>query len=128
MKILQSVVVKQVLTEKSKKELLLKFSAKISQLRKECEQLQFEQKKHVKNNKSQIVKVNEHIKNQVQLRDEKIKLLVFQIDQLNLLPIGSEMKDIEVQAIIELEVGDNWDEKWQGTQIIIKDGIVTEIR
>ncbi len=45
MKILQTVVVKQVLTENSKNQLLEKYKSKRLQLQKESEQLQFELKK-----------------------------------------------------------------------------------
>lgn len=128
MKILQSVVVKQVLTEKSKKELLKKFETNLFQLQKECEQLQFEQKRLEKNSKLLQQTVREHFENEIQLRYKKIKLVSFQIDQLSLLPLGSELKEREVQAILEVQVGDQWDDKMSHTEIVIKDGIVKEIR
>ena len=51
MKLLQSVVVKQVLTEKSKEKLQDKYHTNILQLQKECDQLRFEMKKLEKNKK-----------------------------------------------------------------------------
>ena len=35
------------------------------------------------------------------MRKEKIKLLEFQIEQLHILPLGSEIKEKEVQALVE---------------------------
>ncbi|MFD2443498.1 YlqD family protein [Bacillus sp. CGMCC 1.16607] len=128
MKILQTVVVKQVLTEKSKKELLEKFEANIFQIKKECEQLQFEQKKLEKNSKLPPINVRKHFENEIQERLNKINLLTFQIEQLHLLPLGSEIKEREVQAIVEVEVGDHWEEKWNRSEIIVLDGIIQEMR
>ena len=55
MKILQNVIVKQILTEKSKLELLDQFNSKKAVLKKECDQLRFELKKLEKTKKFQPV-------------------------------------------------------------------------
>jgi predicted transcriptional regulator len=127
MKILQSVVVKQVLTENSKKELLNNFESNLFRLRKECEQLQFEQKKLEKNSKLLLKDIRNQFENELKKRTEKMKMINFQIDQLNHLELGSEIKEKEVQAIIDVQVGDCWDNINQA-EIVIKDGIVQEIR
>ncbi len=59
---------------------------------------------------------------------EKIKLTDFQIDQLQILPLGSELKDKEIQGILEVQVGDNWEEKNLSRTIVVKDGYISEIR
>jgi predicted transcriptional regulator len=127
MKILQSVVVKQVLTEKSKKELLNNFEATLIQHRKEIDQLQFEQKRLEKNSKLLMHEIRSHFETEINKRTEKIKLVTFQINQLNLLELGSEMKEKEVQSIVEIKIGDSWN-KINQAEIVIKDGIVLEIR
>jgi predicted transcriptional regulator len=127
MKILQSVVVKQVLTENSKKELLNNFESNLYRLRKECEQLQFEQKKLEKNSKLLMKDIRSQFENELKKRNEKMNMISFQIDQLNHLELGSEIKEKEVQAIIDVQVGDCWN-KINQAEIVIKDGIVQEIR
>lgn len=127
MKILQSVVVKQVLTEKSKEDLSLRISNDKNQYQKECDQLRFEIKKMEKSNKLQRTRFIQHLENEIEQRQEKIKLLDFQFEQLHMLPIGSELKEKEVQAIVEVNEGDCWKDLIEKT-IIIKDGIVDEIR
>ena len=37
-------------------------------------------------------------------------MIDFQIDQLGILPLGSELKDQDVQALIDINIGDNWEE------------------
>jgi hypothetical protein len=45
-----------------------------------------------------------------------------------MLPLGSELKEKEVQALVEVNVGDNWDEVTGQRTIIIKNGKIEEIR
>ncbi|RIW36385.1 hypothetical protein D3H55_05610 [Bacillus salacetis] len=128
MKILQNVIVNQVLTEASKTALLEKYEGKKFQLQKECEQLRFELKKMEKTQKYSSRNLKAHFEKEIESRMEKIKLTDFQIDQLDILPLGSELKDKEVQGIVEVEVGDNWEEKNLSRTIVIKDGYISEIR
>ncbi|MFO1445883.1 YlqD family protein [Bacillus sp. Bva_UNVM-123] len=128
MKILQTVVVKQVLTEHSKQELLSTYISRKQQLEKECGELHFEMKKLEKTKKFQPVSLRKHFEKEIQIRQEKTKLLDFQIEQLHILPLGSELKEKEVKAIIDVKQGDRWEDIQSGKTIIIKDGIVEEIR
>ncbi|MDR6997929.1 YlqD family protein [Neobacillus niacini] len=128
MQIIQSVVVKQVLTEKSKEKLFEKFQAQKLQLQKERDQLLFELKRLEKSKNFSPSALKKHFEKEIQMRQEKEKLLDFQIEQLHILPIGSELKEKEVQALLEIKVGDIWDDKNGQPTIIIRDGIIDEIR
>jgi YlqD protein len=124
MNILHQVTVKQILTDTSKQELIVQFTKRKKRLEQECDQLYFEYKKVEKTNKqlsTQFVK-------EIDKRREKIKLVEFQLQQVHTLPIGSELKEKEVQAIIEVNIGDNWNEIMNEKTIVIKDGIVDQIR
>ncbi len=128
LKILQTVVVNQVLTEASKNKLLDKYKSKQVHIQKEIDQLKFEVKKLDKTKKFQPASLKVHFEKEVEKRQEKIKLLDFQMEQLEILPVGSELKEREVQALVEVEVGSNWDELIQTKTIVVKDGIVDDIR
>lgn len=128
MEILQTVVVKQVLTEKSKKELVDKFQRQKIQQQKECDQLRFEQKRLEKSERSLSSSFKAYFDKELDKRKEKIKLIDFQIEQLHMLPLGSEIKERELQSIVEVKVGDKWDEAILTKTIVVKEGIVTEIR
>ncbi|MFS0613209.1 YlqD family protein [Lederbergia ruris] len=128
MKILQKVNVKQVLTEQSKDQLLKKYEQNKQQLQKECDQLFFEMKKLERNRKYPAGGLKTQFDKEIDLRKERIKMIEFQIEQLEILPLGSELQDQEVSAMIEISVGDNWEEKVSGRTIVVKDGIITEIR
>jgi len=128
MRILQTVSVKQVLTEMSKYKLQKRFKDNKQQLKKECDQLLFELKKLERTKKFTPSGLKTQFDKEIEMRKEKIKLIDFQIEQLDMLSIGSELHDQDIQAIIDIKVGDNWDEVAKGKTIVIKDGIIVEIR
>ncbi|WP_456275522.1 YlqD family protein [Bacillus sp. AK128] len=125
MKILQTVIVKQILTEKSKQELSDQWTSKRFQLQKECDQLRFEQKKMEKSKNLQPLQLQTY-EHEIGSRMDKIRNIDFRIEQLHMLPLGSELKLQEVQAVIDLNIGDQWSEL--GKTIIIKDGKVVDIK
>lgn len=128
MKIIRNVVVKQVLTEQSKAKLLESFEQKKRQLVNECEQLRFDAKKTAKNNKYSPNQVQAYFAKEIDARQEKVKLIDFQIDQLHTLPLGSEIKEKEIQGIADVSIGDNWDEISSTKIILVKDGVIEDIR
>ncbi|HEY4550651.1 MAG TPA: YlqD family protein [Bacillus sp. (in: firmicutes)] len=128
MKLLQSVVVKQVLTEKSKEGLQEKYHTNILQLQKECDQLRFEMKKLEKNKKLYQPNLSKQFEKEIQNRLEKIKLIEFQLEQLHILPLESELKEKEVQALVEVQIGDRWSKLTGEKTIVIKDDFIVEIR
>ncbi|KEF39855.1 YlqD protein [Schinkia azotoformans MEV2011] len=129
MKIIRNIVVKQILTEKSKQELFIRFEQQIEQLNKEIGQLRFEKKKYEKTKKAQASLLDaSRFDKEISGRIEKCKLLQFQLEQLEILPVGTELKESEVQGIVEINEGDNWEELTKERTIVIKDGIIEEIR
>ncbi|MED5074487.1 YlqD family protein [Anoxybacillus geothermalis] len=128
MKLIQTVEVRQVVTERSKQELAAAFAARKQQLERECGQLRFEQKRMEKSGKYPASLVKQYFAKEIDDRMEKIKLLEFQLEQLHMLPLGSELKEREVEALIEVNVGDRWEEVTKTRVIIVEDGVVKEIR
>jgi DNA repair ATPase RecN len=124
MDILHQVTVKQILTETSKQALIEQFTNKKKLLEQECDQLYFQYKK-VEKTSNQLA--TQFLK-EIEKRREKIKLVEFQLQQVHTLPLGSELKEKEVEAIIGVNVGDNWNELMKERTIVIKDGIVDQIR
>ncbi len=123
---MRTVVVKQVLTETLKQSLLSSYQDKKSQLEKEYEQLRFELKKTERQQKGSRQQKAGFFQKEMEQRRQKIENIDFQKSQLEMLPLGSELKEKEVQALIDVQVGDRWEETEK--TIVIKDGIVVEIR
>lgn len=126
MQIIHRVTVMQVLTEQSKEKLLASFAEKKEMLERECSQLYFQLRKHEKD--QQHPDVAESFKKAIEKRQDKIKMIDFQMSQTHTLPLGSEVKEKEIDALLSIEVGDNWHEKTAANTIVIKDGVVIEIR
>ncbi|MCM3214771.1 YlqD family protein [Niallia taxi] len=127
MQILHTVTVKQILTEKTKQASEKKISQELLQLEKESEQLKFEEKKLLKGNHSASA-VKQHISKELAQREEKKKTLEFQLAQLHILPLGSELKSQELTGIVDINIGDVWDEQLLHKTILLKDGKVVDIR
>ncbi|RDI47483.1 YlqD family protein [Falsibacillus pallidus] len=128
MKIIQTALVKQVLTEKSKLLLESQYNEKKLQLEKECEQLRFELKKLEKTKKYSAAALKGRFEKEIQSRTDKLKVVEFQLDQLGILPLGSELIEKEIQSVIDINIGDNWEQVSKEKTILIEDGIIKDIR
>ncbi|MBP1079992.1 DNA repair ATPase RecN [Bacillus capparidis] len=126
LQIIQRVTVMQVLTEQSKKKLLDGFEDKKNTLERECNQLYFQLRKHEKENLSQTITAQ--FKKEIEKRQDKIKMIDFQLSQVNTLPLGSEIKEKEMDAITTISVGDSWNDEILSKTIVVKNGTVIEIR
>lgn len=128
MKLIQKVVIMQVLTEQSKSELIHYYTKQKRLLETEMEQLLFEEKKVTHKNRYQPERVSDYFEHELNLRQEQIKLVDFQMEQLNVLPLGSEIRERELETIVDVMVGDKWDENTLNKTIVVTDGVITEIR
>lgn len=124
MQIVKKVLVKQIITKKSKDALKRTFQNDITQLERECQQLLFEQRKVKNKLTTSKQNVSDRFKAEIEQKKEKIKLIEFKSDQLDLLKIGSEIVEREVEALVDLTVGSDWDELMNRHSIVIEDGIV----
>lgn len=126
MKIIKKVLIKQIVTEKSKKKLRNRFEKQKMQLEQECQQLLFEQRKL--SNKPGISKQELTIRfqSEIQKRKKEITLIDFKIEQLVMVEIGSEIIESEVETLVEVNEGMHWNELNEQA-IVIKDGIVVRI-
>jgi YlqD protein len=127
-KVVQKVIVKQVLTEQSKEKLRNKFILEQKGLQNEIEQLRFQLKKIENMKKPSAASLEKQFEKEQKTRVEKLRIIDFQLEQLNLLPIGSELEETKLDAIVEVKEGDSWEEFKSLQTILVKDGIVIEIR
>ncbi|MFA9557437.1 YlqD family protein [Evansella sp. AB-rgal1] len=131
MEIIKKVIVKQILTEKSKTRLKEQFLSRQYQLNKEIQQLEFVLHKKLKANKNNVsyqTSLKESFQREVSRRKERLRHLELKLGQLDELELGSEIREGTIQMIEQVEEGDNWEEIMKGTEIVIKDGVVHEIR
>ncbi|WP_126426271.1 YlqD family protein [Brevibacillus marinus] len=126
------VQVRMIITEASRKRLLSEYRQRETELLKELEQWRFQGKKLLaeaqkKSGEAYRLAV-ERVNREERLRKEKLEMLRFQIKQTENLPEGREIPYTTVESSVEIKVGDVWDEVMSATEIILKDGVIAEIR
>ncbi|PKR78597.1 hypothetical protein CEY16_02245 [Halalkalibacillus sediminis] len=127
MKILRKTKIKQVITENSKSHIISKFNKRIDRLTNEIDQLQFEKKKMIYQKRSDAQRIEQRFAEEEKKRQQRIDWARKQIEQIETLPLGSEVVEGEVEEVIELEVGDRWDDAMGERSILIKDGEIIKI-
>jgi len=127
MQIIKKVPVKQVLTESSKASMQEQFDQRKSQLDQECQQLSFEKRKIESKQNISREEVSKRFQKEIDKRKEKIRWIDYQLEQLDVLPLGSEITEDEVETIINVEEGDNWEDVQNQGAIIVQDGKVIRI-
>ncbi|WP_017185496.1 YlqD family protein [Alkalibacillus haloalkaliphilus] len=127
MQIIRKTTVKQVVTEDSKQKLVEQFQEQVAAKQKEIEQLNFEKKKLIYKQKFDQHKVEEKFSQEELKRKQSIEWYELQIEQLDQLPLGSEITEKEVDEIVEVSVGDAYDELFGDREIVVEDGIIVRI-
>lgn len=127
MKIVRKTTIKQILTPDSKANMRERFLDRKKQLEQEIKQLQFEKKKIEKKLNYSKEEVSKRFQTELDQRKEQIRWLDYQLSQLDILPLGSEITEGETESIIEVKIGDSWESLMKDSCIVIKDGIVHRI-
>lgn len=127
MQIIKRVIVKQVLTEKSKQDLRITFEKDLAQLDIECQQLLFEKRKLINKLTGSKHSIEQRFEKEIKRRKDKKVLIEFKLEQLDLLKRGSEIVEKEVDALVTIDIGSDWEAVSKKQSIIIEDGIVTRI-
>ncbi|MBM7552774.1 YlqD family protein [Thalassobacillus pellis] len=128
MKIIKKIPVKQVLTKDSKQELAKQFQKRHQRYEREIQQLRFEQRKLEKKSDISQSEIDKRFTHEINLRKEQINWVEYKLQQLDILPEGSELFIEEVEAIVDVHEGAVWNEIYEDQTIVIKDGIVIQAR
>ncbi|GAE24225.1 hypothetical protein JCM9140_137 [Halalkalibacter wakoensis JCM 9140] len=130
MKLLRDVVIKQVLTKKRKAKMIQELQGKLQQVNREIEQLKFHLHKATKEsgNKHDQQEIRARYMKDIKNREAKASSILFKVKQMETLTEGIELSEGTVSSIIEVRKGDPWPEMHQPAEIVVKDGIIEEIR
>jgi len=132
LKLKRTVLLKMILTPDLRKKLQEEYTGYIRKYEVELEQLQFQSKKWLqeaskKGPEAQKI-VQERLQKEVAARRDKVKHYKDLLQQLALLPDESEIVHSEMEGEVEVSVGDHWDKLIGKSEVIVRDGIITEIR
>jgi F0F1-type ATP synthase membrane subunit b/b' len=128
----QPVAVKFILTEATKQQIIEEHRNQIDRLSMELDQIEQQGKLAIEQAMAQGGDIAAQVREQVQMeKDSRIaqrEQLIQQIQQFQQMELGTEIQNMTVETTVEVRVGDDWTKILQGAEIIIKDGIVHEIR
>ncbi len=130
LKCIRTASVKHVLTEAKKEQLKQEFERDLWQIRTELSQLEFQLQRALKaiKNTTSYAEVQKKYKNEIKQREERADSLEFRMNQLISLPLGTELGMGNTEIILDLKEGDKWIAEDANVAIIIKDGLIAEIR
>lgn len=128
----QPVAVKFILTDNTKQQILLEHRTQVERLTVELEQLEVQGQEAVEQAMSQggdvAQQVRERVEQEKNSRIQQREQLIQQIQQIQQMEIGSEIQNMTVETSVEVRVGDDWGKILLGAEIVIKDGMVYELR
>jgi hypothetical protein len=132
LQIRQPVSVKFILTELAKQQIISEQRRQIEQLQTELDELEVQGKQALEQAMAQGGEAAQLIRAQIEQernnRIEQREQLIPQIQQIQQLDLGTEVQNMTVETMVDVRVGDDWSSVLRGSEIVIKDGIVVEIR
>ncbi|MBX9687631.1 MAG: YlqD family protein [Candidatus Obscuribacterales bacterium] len=138
--LMRQVQVKAIVTENFKGQVAAEINRNLQQIDAELQQLEFKGKRAISDiEKRSPQPMPPEVKAQVetirqQVEAEKLRLMQLkdemtqQSNALNELPIGSVVTQFTVENPIDVRVGENIFQRLEGGEILVKDGIIQEIR
>lgn len=138
--LMRQVAVKAIVTENFKTQVANEIDRNLQQIDAELQQLEFKGKRAIADiEKRSITPPPPEVKAQIetirqQVESEKIRLAQLreemnaQKQALAELPIGSVVTQFTVENPIEVRVGENIFQRLEGGEILVKDGVIQEIR
>ncbi len=138
--LMRQVQVKAIVTENFKGQVAAEINRNLQQIDAELQQLEFKGKRAISDiEKRSPAPMPPEVKAQVetirqQVEAEKLRLMQLkeemtaQSNALNELPIGSVVTQFTVENQVDVRVGENIFQRLEGGEILVKDGIIQEIR
>ncbi|MCL0062703.1 YlqD family protein [Peptococcaceae bacterium] len=124
--ITRPVTVKVKVTDGYKKRMVSELHKSIQILESEIRHLEIQMKKFKSSNEN-YKQVEQHIKNEINIRMQRKQDLLQKIKAIGQLKNGTEVVHGRVESLVELKVGDDWNEV-MNVEIVVESGKVIEIR
>ncbi|GMA61754.1 YlqD family protein [Alicyclobacillus fastidiosus] len=132
MEIRQPVAVKLVLTEATKQQIIQEQRRQIEQVMNELEQIETQGKEALAQAMAQggelAQQVRQQIENEKNTREHRREELFQQMQQIQQMELGTEIQNMTVETVVSVKPGDDWTKVLLGAEIIVRDGIIQEIR
>jgi hypothetical protein len=128
----QTVLVKAIVTESFRQDLLQKLRAAIKEIDLGIEQLETQGRRYLLGMDSQNIQQMMAVRQEIEEEKRKQELVKAQLNEkvkeVESLPLDSEYPQGTLEGLVEVKVGDDLFGKIARQEIVIKDGIIVEIR
>jgi F0F1-type ATP synthase membrane subunit b/b' len=128
----QPVAVKFILTEQTKQQLIAEHRRQVDRLNAEIEQIEQQGKvmleQALQQGGAQAQELRQRLEQEKNNRRQQIEQIILQLQQIQQMELGTEIQNMSVETTVDVRVGDDWTKILRGAEIIVKDGIVHEIR
>ncbi|MFD1677237.1 YlqD family protein [Alicyclobacillus fodiniaquatilis] len=132
MDIRQPVAVKLILTEGTKQQILQEQRRQIEQVMNELEQLESQGREALQQAMAQggdfAQQVRQQLENEKNTREQRREELFQQMQQIQQMELGAEIQNMTVETVVSVKPGDDWSKVLLGAEIIVRDGVIQEIR
>jgi hypothetical protein len=127
------VPIKLILTEQTKQGIIGEINGAIQQIQNELDQIDFQSRKALQDaekagNQQAVAAIQGRVQQEVGMRMERREQMMQQLVQIQQSEIGSEIPGGQIDTTVEIRVGDVWEDVVQGTEIVLREGVVAEIR
>jgi hypothetical protein len=128
----QPVAVKLILTEGTKQQILQEQRRQIEQVMNELEQLESQGREALQQAMAQggdfAQQVRQQLENEKNTREQRREELFQQMQQIQQMELGAEIQNMTVETVVSVKPGDDWSKVLLGAEIIVRDGVIQEIR
>jgi len=133
LKINVPVQIKLILTEQTKQRITSEINGAIQQLQNELEQIEFQGKRALEDAEKQggpqaVAAITNRINQERGMRLERREQAMQQLVQIQQTELGAEIPGGEMTTTVDVHVGDIFDELVHAHEIVLKDGVVAQIR
>lgn len=132
MEIRQPVAIKLVLTETTKQQIVQEQRRQIEQVMNELEQIETQGREALQQAMAQggefAQQVRQQIEQEKNVREQRREELFQQMQQIQQMELGAEIQNMTVETVVHVQPGDDWTKVLLGSEIIVRDGVIQEIR
>lgn len=128
----RSIAVQVIVTEKFKEELKAELQAAADASQQRIDQMEFQSRRFLadlqRTDLSQAMSARRQIEAERNRQEALRQDIVRQLEEADKLELDSEYPRGTLQGVVDLEEGDDLSQKLGGAQILIKDGLIVEVR
>lgn len=132
MQLKRAVTIKAIVTEEFKNNMKEELTKTLSKVESAAAQLEYQLRRYVpevaKTDIEQAGRLRREIEGEKQRHESVRAEITSRLNEVSGLSIGSEFVQGTIEGEVEIKAGDNLLEKMGGCEIVIKDGIVQEIK